>query len=110
MSELVLLDSTTTLLSACEALNRASARVAFIVNDSNSIIKSLSYGDISRALLRGVSIHSNCSGIGNPSFVYLEESDQMNARLLMKKHGITDIPIVNPQLKPIRLVSYQDLL
>ena len=82
-----------TLLDAAAKIEQNSAR-AVIVTNGEQAVGVISEGDILRALLSGSSIHSSTEVCLQPSFKYLTRKDPAEAWDIVKKHGVSLVPVL----------------
>ncbi len=98
-----------TILHVIEKIAKNGCR-AVVVLKQDVVIGILSEGDIIRALLRGIDIHAPLSGIVQPSFKYLKETNLNEAFDLFKKYAISLIPVVNEKFHLMNVITLRDVL
>ncbi len=84
-----------TIKEAIYVIKNDHARCAIVVNKANKVIGVFSEGDVLNAFLQGIDVHASLKSVIKPSFLYLKEKDLAAAHQLIKKYGITLIPIVD---------------
>jgi len=104
-----IISSNSTILDAVRKIELNRSRAVFIVSNEK-IIGILSEGDIIRALLQGLDIHSQAQNIANISFAFMKSNDIPNASKIMAKKNITIIPVVDHNMKLLNIISLQDVL
>lgn len=88
------IDESYTILDAMERLDEGLVKVLFIVEDG--ILKAaLTDGDLRRAILRGMELHTPIKDVANYHPVFLYENEKHNSKHILKKHGIAAVPIVD---------------
>lgn len=101
----------TFLIHECVAvIQRNKSRCVVVIDNQEKVIGVLSEGDVLRALIRGVDLHASISGLYVSSFQYLFTKDIKQATVLVKKYGITLVPIVNQDYLLQDIVTIFDVL
>lgn len=98
----LIITSNMTMEEAMQVIDKGASKTVFLVEDG--ILKGvLTDGDVRRFLLRGGSIQDNVSLAVNynPKFFY--EKDTESSQEYMTKHMLTALPIVDEQMKLIRI-------
>ncbi len=93
INKLIIRD-TDTLRQSMQAMDIASKKVLFVVNKNEKLVGALSDGDIRRWILSNGSLDDKVSIIMNKTPITLLQRDEVRAKKIMKKQGITAIPIV----------------
>lgn len=92
-------------------LNTSSIKIALIVDENNTLIGTVSDGDIRRSLLKGLNLESSITSIVNrtplicPPSLSLESISQ-----LMIVNKIQQIPIVNESGRVVGLHLWQEII
>jgi CBS domain-containing protein len=100
--------SSATLLQAVEKIEKNKSR-AVVVMSGEKAIGVLSEGDIMRALLRGIDIHTPVSEVTRATFRFLPERDMKRARELFAKHLFGLIPILDSDFRVTDVITLSDL-
>ena len=103
-----------TLLDAAKAMGANRSRTIVVVEDykTNKTLGILSEGDILRALISGMDIHSPVRNIMRVSFKYFQDGqvDMMLARKLFIEHGFGLLPVVDAEMHLTAVVTVLDCL
>lgn len=104
-----LIKSDATLLKALEAINSIGgmdALTLFVVDEKNSVIGSLTDGDIRRGLIKGESLESNVIKIANKLFTYIRTTEcDVKTIHIAKKKGIELLPVLDNDMKIVDVVN-----
>ena len=97
------------LLSAMKTINqlgRNDAFTLFVFNDNNSVIGTLTDGDIRRCLIEGAKLDTNVGLVANRNFTYLK-AECFDVRQIhsAKEKGIELLPVVNEQMQIVDIVN-----
>ena len=85
-----------TLRDAATNLNKSSLRIVLVVSEDNSLLGTLSDGDIRRGLLHAFSLDSQVSEIMNRKPIVAAEHHHSDFVLkLMNEHKVYQIPVVD---------------
>ena len=84
-----------TIKDAISVIQGNFSRCVIVVSDKNKVVGTFSEGDILRLILEDVELYSHIKGVINPSFRYLNKRDMLLAYQMVKKYGITLIPVVD---------------
>lgn len=95
---------------AIELIQHNHERVIFVVDKKSRVIGTVSEGDILRSILRNQSINIKISAIMNKSFKFLTKENKKEAKKLIKKFGITIIPVITKNFKIKTLVRLKDVI
>lgn len=100
----ILLPPTATIRDAMRSLDKGSLRICLIVDEHNTLLGTITDGDIRRGLLQDAHMHDPASGIMNHHPITVRPSTTRDQRLrLMSAHDLTAIPIVDEKTKVIGL-------
>jgi CBS domain-containing protein len=105
-----LIQETSSTNHAIELIQLNHERVVFVVNKKFRIIGTVSEGDIIRSILRNKSINTKITAIMNKSFKFLLNEDKNEAKKLIKKFGISVIPVVTKNFKIKSLIKIRDII
>lgn len=94
---------------AAEAVLAGGCRTVFIVDGGQTLVGSVTEGDLVRAFLNGVNLGALVRHImnSNPVFV-LEEYKSEEVASLMSLHGHSAIPVVDESRKVLRILRQTD--
>lgn len=84
-----------TIKEAVSVIQNNLSRCVIVLNDNQKVVGVFSEGDVLRAILQDVDMYAPLKNQIKPSFVYLSKRDIPKAYELVKKYGITLIPIVD---------------
>lgn len=99
-----------TIKDAINAIQGNLSRCVVVLNDNKKVIGIISEGDVLRALLNDIEIHTPLKKIVNPSFQYLQERNMFKAYNLVKKYGITLIPIIDEDFYLKNVITIFDVM
>jgi CBS domain-containing protein len=91
-------------------IEAGKVRCALVLNDRDQVIGVFSEGDVLRAILQGVEIHTPIKNILRPSFYYLKKPDMHKAYQLIKKEAVTLIPVVNESFELESVITMFDVM
>lgn len=93
------------------AISEARAGAALLTNDDETLAGIFTDGDLRRLLNNSLSIETPISDImnKNPKFVHPDLS-ALEAVGIMKKHMISDLPVIDLNKKPLGLLDLKDLV
>lgn len=98
----MLINDNITIEEAMRVINLGISKTVFLASDF--ILKgSVTDGDVRRHLLKGGSVHECVREIVNYRPQYFKENDQVNYQKYMIENELTAIPIVDKQMKIIRI-------
>lgn len=91
-------------------LNKVGQKIVLVVDDNNSLLGTVSDGDIRRGLLKGVRLENSIKIIANfnPVFIQNEITD-FEILEIMKIKKVQQIPIVDKNKKVIGIKSWDEL-
>jgi CBS domain-containing protein len=105
-----LISETSTTDQAVELIQLNHERVVFVINQKSRIIGTVSEGDIMRSILRNKSINTKITAVMNKSFKFILKEDKNEAKKLIKKFGITIVPVITKKFKIKSLIKLKDLI
>lgn len=96
---------------AFKALDETAEKVLFVVDDADSLLGSLTDGDIRRYLLKGRSLEDTIVDVynRNPKYIYKKEYSNESAKNILLKYRISLIPIVNEENRLIDVVPWDKI-
>ena len=90
------LKATNSILDVINNIEDCKYQICFIVDDNNSLIGSITDGDIRRGLIEGLSIDSNASQIMNSNPIsILSTQSEREAQTIMAANDIKQLPVIN---------------
>ncbi len=100
-----------TIQDAIQCLDKSSAQIALVVSAEGVLVGTLTDGDIRRALLKGLNLHSPVRGIvhDNPVVAPPEMGREMVLQL-MQANRIHQLPIVDNQRRVVGLHLWEEIL
>lgn len=100
-----------TMRDAIDAIDRGGARIALMVDGNGHLIGTLTDGDIRRGLLRGLELSGPASEAMQRKFHFTSSpTGPTQALLLMRRHGIDKLPVIDENHQLIGLYIRDDLL
>ena len=91
----ILISDHESIKAAASQILGASVRCVVVTNEQGMVKGVFSEGDILRAIVQGVDLHTPLKSIMQPSFHYLHKKDLKEAFRLFKKFGMTLVPVVD---------------
>ncbi len=98
-----------TLLNAINAIEKNKNRGVLVV-EGTKVVGIVSEGDILRALQQGMDVHAMVDSIIQLSFKYLLNKNMREAFEYFKKYNITILPVVEPDMSLVDIITLPDLL
>ena len=86
------------------------SRCVIVINQKKKVLGVFSEGDVLRAILQDIDVHTPLKRVMKPSFYYLNERDLDKAHALVKKHGITLIPVIDANFILKDVITIFDVL
>lgn len=91
-----LVDSSMILVEALRVLNETGKRIVFLAKD-NKLQGSLTYGDVSRWILKGFSLNATAYEAATKEPIYLFEEDITDAESVFTDKHINALPVVDSE-------------
>ena len=105
----LLVSSSNKLRNALEVLNQSGSNFLLIVDDSNTLLGTLTDGDVRRSLLDGKTLESSVTQSMNTNFIHCLETDSpSDVASLLINHGIKYLPVLNDKGELIGVHSGDD--
>lgn len=98
-----------TLLDAVEAIKNNRSRCVVVVKDER-VVGVVSEGDIMSAALAGTDLHAHVDDFVQHNFKFLPTRDIPQALALMRRFGVTLVPIVDHELHLLDVITIADVL
>ena len=103
--------SSVTIYDALKVINCCAAQIALVVDEQQRLIGTLTDGDIRRGLLNGATLESPVEQLMNRQFRFVRTTyDNAAALEMMRKLRLAQIPVLDDQGRPSKLLLLQDLL
>ena len=103
------MDSIGTLLDAAQAINANKSR-SVVVIEENKVIGLISEGDLVRALLHGMDIHTPVTQFAHYGFAFLHQRNLVEALEIFKKLGFSLIPVLSKKMELQDVITTMDIL
>lgn len=84
-----------TIKEAISVIQGNFSRCVVVLNENKKVVGVFSEGDVLRAIMQGIDLHTPLKKVISPSFLYLKEKNMLKAYELIKKFGITLIPVID---------------
>lgn len=97
------------IIDAAQAIRENRNRCVIAVAD-DKVVGVLSEGDIMRALLHGSDVHGPIADWVSHGFKFLRSRDLPAAFALMRKHGITLVPVVDESFRLTDAITLMEVL
>lgn len=97
-----------TMKDAIATIQNSDDRCAVIVNDIGKVVGVFSEGDVLRAILSGIDVHTPLRGLIKPSFRYLKSRDLDAARQLIV-FGLPLIPVLDDGHRLQSVITVRDI-
>lgn len=107
----VCISPATPVVEAMRAIDHGAAQIALVVDEQGRLIGTLTDGDIRRGLLHGTTLDSPVERLMNRQFRFVSSSaDQTAVFEMMRRDGLSQIPVLDASGAVIQLVLLQELL
>lgn len=105
------ISTTQNIREALAAIDHAACEIALIVDDSNTLLGTLTDGDIRRALLSGADLDSRASDYMNKNFVAVgPETGRAEVLDLMRARSFQQIPVIDTSGRLIGLHLLKEII
>ena len=98
------------ILEVLQIFNKTAKGIVFVVDQEEKLKGIISEGDIRRALIEGIELHTSVEGLLSPDFVYVKEGTPFEEILKKTSERIRYVPIVNDNFNVIDFVQYDSRL
>lgn len=106
-----LVNSDATLEQAIEVLDKAALRIALVVDASDTLLGTLTDGDVRRALLKHLPLETPVNQVMNGQPKTAEQSwTESRILALMEQHELLQLPLVDPEKRVVGLANLHDIL
>jgi len=110
ITEDLLIKTDSRIIDAIAKLNSNSLKIVLVIDYYGKLVGTLTDGDIRRAILKNIDLNTQVINICNREPKYLTEPSIEEAKKMMLKHGVSRIPVVNTDMKPIMLFTLEEFL
>ena len=105
-----LLNSSCTVKQALEVLNLSNVSLVAVVDDINTVLGTITDGDIRRFLLSDKSLNDTCTSAMNSNFKYiLKGESSSHAKCIAKEESISEILVLEPNKQFYSSISLYDV-
>lgn len=98
-----------TVLDAIEAIKNNRSRCVIVVN-ADRVIGVLSEGDIMSAILHDTDVHAQIADFVRHNFKFLSTRSIPDALDLMRRFGVTLVPVVDHDLHLLDVITLNEVL
>ena len=110
ISDLTVLKSAT-LIDAMRVIERCASQIAFVVDEEQKLLGTLTDGDIRRGLLHGATLNTPTEDLMNVDYCFARTSDdKLNILEMMRNKQLGQVPIIDEQGRVVHLVLLKELL
>ena len=100
-----------TILDALGVIEKASAKIALIVDEQNFLLGTVTDGDIRRGLLDGISLEMPVSQVMKHRFRFVRRNEDPSLVLeMMQREGLRQMPVLDEKGRVISLLLLHELL
>ena len=97
------------MLNAISSIQLNECRCVIVMNYEEKVIGVFSQGDVLRAVLKGIDLHTPLGKLINPNFKYLNHNNKKEALELIKS-GIIMVPIIDKEFRLKSVITFKDFL
>ena len=96
---------------AIKILNAQKGKIVIVVNSDNVVVGTITDGDIRRALLNGVTVNYPVEKVMNKKFLFIRQENysEQEARNLLIKHSIKQLPILDTNKSLVSIIFSDDI-
>lgn len=106
-----LVNSDATLEQAIEVLDKAALRIALVVDANDTLLGTLTDGDVRRALLKHLSLDTQVNQVMNATPKTAEQSwTESRILAIMEQHELLQLPLVDSEKRVVGLANLHDIL
>lgn len=106
-----LVNSDATLEQAIEVLDKAALRIALVVDANDTLLGTLTDGDVRRALLKHLPLETPVSQVMNAQPKTAEQSwTESRILAVMEQHELLQLPLVDAEKRVVGLANLHDIL
>ena len=104
------IDERRTIKEAISVIQSNLSRCVVVLNEDKKAIGVFSEGDVLRAIQRDTNLYTPLKSIVSPAFHYLNQHDILKAYQLVKKYGITMVPVINDKFILKSVITIFDVM
>lgn len=97
------------MIDAITSIQVNECRCVIVLGEEERVVGVFSEGDVLRAVLKGIDVHTPLKKLVHPNFKYLHKYNEGEALKIIKS-GITLLPVLDENFKLERVVTFKDLL
>jgi CBS domain-containing protein len=97
-----------TMQEAIAMIQKNNSRCVVVVGVNQKVVGTFSEGDVLRAILAGVDVHTPLRNLVKPSFHYLTTRDLKAAKQLLL-NGITLVPVIDHEFRLRSCIVLEDV-
>jgi dTDP-glucose pyrophosphorylase len=107
----LLIDDQASINDAILAIDEGAVQVAFVVDENGVLLGTITDGDVRRGLLKGLTLTDPASRIMKTPFRWVREGALPGeAREMMRRELLHQVPVLDPHGRIVELVLLDDLL
>lgn len=100
-----------TIKDVIESIDAGAKGIALLVNDDETLLGTITDGDIRRSILKGVSLENSVENIVHYNPISVKQSmTREEIKDIFIKRAVKDIPIVDDDNRVVDLISINDIL
>jgi arabinose-5-phosphate isomerase len=97
-----------TMRDAIALIQKNNSRCVIVLGVEHKVVGVFSEGDVLRAILSGIDVHTPLKTLIKPSFRYLHKRDLVEARKLILG-GITLVPVLDAEFRLVDVLTLRDV-
>lgn len=97
-----------TVRDAIALIQKNNSRCVIVLGAERKAVGAFSEGDVLRAILAGIDVHTPLKSLIRPSFRYLHKRDVAEARKLILG-GITLVPVLDADFRLVDVLTLRDV-
>lgn len=101
----LLVFDTCSILDALGVIDKASAKIALVVNDNSQLLGTLTDGDIRRGLIKGIRLESTVNKVMKTDYKFVYFEDLGNAGQIINGSGVNKLPVLDRDHKVVGLLA-----
>jgi len=98
------------IIEAVAVIQSNLSRCCVVLNESQKVIGVFSEGDVLRLILAGTDLYTPVKKVLKPSFHSLSTHDLAKAFNLVKKFGITLVPVLNETYELQSVITFHEIM
>ncbi|MDD5070087.1 MAG: CBS domain-containing protein [Candidatus Omnitrophica bacterium] len=95
---------------AISVIQNNRSRCIIVLNNKKKVVGTFSEGDVLKAILKEIDLHTPLKKLLKPSFYYLNQRDMLRAYDLVKQHGISLVPVINSDFVLQDVITIFDIM